>query len=102
MRLTIKTGPDQKPVLRSIRIEGVNPGCTRAFCKAVWDSHDCMRYVTRWTLDCETGIAEIVMIEVVEIDADRTEQEIRALWSMAAEAPEAKADGQDLETEKPA
>lgn len=36
------------------------------------------------------------------IDADRTEQEIRALWSMAAEAPEAKADGQDLETEKPA
>lgn len=102
MRLTIKTGPDQKPVLRSIRIEGVNPGCTRAFCKAVWTSHDCMRYVMRWTLDCETGIAEIVMIEVVEIDADRTEQEIRALWSMAAEAPEAKADGQDLETEKPA
>ena len=98
MRLTIKTGPDQKPVLRSIRIEGVKPGCIRAFCKAVWDSHDCMRYVTRWTLDCETGIAEIVMVEVVEIDADRTEQEIRALWSMAAEAPEAKADGQDLET----
>jgi hypothetical protein len=60
-----------------------------------------MRYVTRWTLDCETGIAEIVMIEVVEIDADRTEQEIRALWSMAAEAPEAKADGQEVETEKP-
>lgn len=102
MRLTIKTGPDQKPVLRSIRIEGVNPGVYSRVLQGGVDSHDCMRYVTRWTLDCETGIAEIVMIEVVEIDADRTEQEIRALWSMAAEAPEAKADGQDLETEKPA
>ena len=101
MHLTIKTGPDQKPVFRSIRIEGIKPGCVRAFCKA-WSSHACMRYVTRWTIDCEAGIAEIVMIEVVEIDADRTEQEIRALCSKTAEAPEAKADGQEVETEKPA
>ena len=102
MNLTIKTGPDKEPVFRRIHIENVKPSTIKAFCKAICDGLECMRLVTRLALDCETGIAEIVMIEVVEIDADRTEQEIRALWSIAAEAPEAKADGQDLETEKPA